>query len=207
MKRFIWLCLLLPFLAGAQTDSTKKVVQITGICVSSDSLQPIPFTRVIVKGNYTGTLSDFSGFYSIVASTGDTLLFSSMGFQLTEYVIPDTLESKHYSLIQMLDHDTIQVPLVEIKAWPTYQQFKEAFVETEVPDDELARAERNLDAENINEQAANLNMGAAGNQKYMLDQYRSRLYYAGQLPPNNLLNPIAWAKFIKAWKEGKLSTQ
>jgi hypothetical protein len=24
----------------------------------------------------------------------------------------------------------------------------------------------------------------------------------GQLPKNNLLNPIAWAQFIQAWKNG-----
>ena len=28
------------------------------------------------------------------------------------------------------------------------------------------------------------------------------IYYAGQLPPNNLLNPIAWSKFIQQWKDG-----
>jgi hypothetical protein len=31
----------------------------------------------------------------------------------------------------------------------------------------------------------------------------TRLYHAGQLPPNNLLNPLAWASFIKAWKDGE----
>jgi len=29
------------------------------------------------------------------------------------------------------------------------------------------------------------------------------LYSIGQLPANNLLNPIAWRKLIKAWKDGE----
>jgi hypothetical protein len=37
-----------------------------------------------------------------------------------------------------------------------------------------------------------------------MQQQYTKLYYAGQYPPNNLLNPVAWAKFIKSWKEGKL---
>jgi hypothetical protein len=35
-----------------------------------------------------------------------------------------------------------------------------------------------------------------------MEEYKSKLYYIGQLPPNNLLNPLAWAEFVKAWKNG-----
>jgi hypothetical protein len=37
-----------------------------------------------------------------------------------------------------------------------------------------------------------------------LQQKQSKLYSAGQYPQNNLFNPIAWAAFIKAWKDGSL---
>ena len=40
-----------------------------------------------------------------------------------------------------------------------------------------------------------------------MQQETDKLYYAGQLPPNNLLNPIAWGKFIQAWKDGSLNIQ
>jgi hypothetical protein len=26
--------------------------------------------------------------------------------------------------------------------------------------------------------------------------------YAGQVPPMNIFNPVAWAEFIQAWKRG-----
>lgn len=208
----LFFLLLISFVSKSQKDTNqlsieKKVVQIAGITVSGDSLTPVPFSNVLIKGNYSGTIADFSGFFSIVASTGDTLVFSSFGYKRNEYVIPDTLQSKQYSLIQMMDRDTILLPVTEIKVWPTYEQFKKAFLNTKVPGDDLARAEKNLNTELIARKAANLHLGASGNQKLMLEARRSKLYSAGQLPPNNLLNPIAWMKFIKAWKEGKLGRQ
>jgi len=203
MKQFLILLTLIPFLSFSQKDTTRKIVKITGITVSSDSLKPVPFANIMVKGNYTGTMGDHSGFYSIVATTGDTLVFSSIGFKNEEYIIPDTLENKQYSLIQILQQDTIELPETRISVWPSYDQFKQAFLNTEVKDDELARAKRNLDSDILKEQAINLTLGAGGNQKYMQDTYNARLYYSGQLPPNNLLNPVAWTRLIKAWKDGK----
>ena len=97
----------------------------------------------------------------------------------------------------------IELPETRISVWPSYDQFKQAFLNTEVKDDELARAKRNLNSDILKEQAINLTLGAGGNQKYMQDTYNARLYYSGQLPPNNLLNPVAWTKLIKAWKDGK----
>lgn len=202
MKKLLFLLALLPILGFSQNDSTIKVVQITGITVETDSLKPIPFTNIIIKGNYTGTMSDYSGFYSVVAKTGDTLIFSSFGYKTIEYIIPDSLENKQYSLIQMMDRDTIQLPVAEIGVWPSYKQFKQAFLDNEVTDSELTRAENNLDKDILQEQAVNLHLGASGNQKLANQNNMARLYYSGQLPPNNLLNPIAWAKLIKAWQAG-----
>ena len=213
MRHIVYLTVFLV-LAGLQgfgqqrNDSLKievgNVVQIAGIVVSGDSLDAVPFADVIVQGNYRGTLCDASGFFSIVAKTGDTLNFNSIGYKMGQYVIPDSLESKQYSLIQILDRDTILLPVTTVKVWPTYDQFKKAFLAVEVPDNDLVRAQKNLDAEGIREKAINLALGSVGNQDLMQQNYNSRLYYAGQVQPNNFLNPIAWAKFIKAWKEGKL---
>jgi hypothetical protein len=35
-----------------------------------------------------------------------------------------------------------------------------------------------------------------------MQEYQTRIYYSGQAPPLNILNPLAWAKFIQAWKDG-----
>jgi len=191
----------------AQRDSTTKIVQITGITVSSDSLKPVPFASVLIKGNYTGTLSDYSGFYTIVANTGDTLVFASLGYKTIEYIIPDSLQDQQYSLIQIMARDTFLIPTTVIDIWPSYEQFKQAFVNKDIPNSELERAEKNLSKDVLHQQAMNLNLGAIGNQKLLNQQHSAKLYYSGQLPPNNLLNPLAWAKLIKAWQAGDFDSK
>lgn len=202
MKKLLVLLSFLPLFGFSQKDSTSKIVQITGITVSSDSLKPVPFASILIKGNYTGTLSDYSGFYTVVANTGDTLVFTSLGYKNIEYVIPDSLDDQQYSLIQIMDRDTFLLPEAVIDIWPSYEQFKQAFINKDIPEGQLERAQNNLSKDVLQEQAVNLHLGASGNQKLLNQQNKAKLYYSGQLPPNNLLNPIAWAKLIKAWQNG-----
>ena len=42
----------------------------------------------------------------------------------------------------------------------------------------------------------------AQQQSDQLRQQANKAYYSGQLPPMNILNPAAWAEFIRAWKRG-----
>jgi hypothetical protein len=44
--------------------------------------------------------------------------------------------------------------------------------------------------------------GGSLNYKWQMNDIKEQLYYKGQSPPNNLLNPIAWSQFIRAWKNG-----
>ncbi len=203
MKKLFFLFVFLPLITFSQNDTTKSVVKIAGVTVTSDSLKPVPFVNVLIKGNYSGTMGDYSGFYSIIAKAGDTLVFSSMGFRKEEYIIPDTLKNEQYSLIQILKKDTVQLSVTTIKVWPSYEQFKQAFLNIDITNNDLARAKKNLDHDILRDQALNLHLGELGNQKYMLNQETARLYSIGQLPANNLLNPIAWKKLIKAWKDGE----
>jgi len=50
-------------------------------------------------------------------------------------------------------------------------------------------------------------MDGGDNYRYSMEQRYQRLQYIGQYPPNQLLNPFAWAKFIQALKAGKLKRQ
>ncbi len=102
----------------------------------------------------------------------------------------------------MLRMDTISLALTEVYPWPTKEQFKKAFLKLSLPDDDMTRADRNMARTDNKERMTGMALDASLNYKYSMQQYQSKLYYAGQLPPNNLLNPLAWAKFIKAWKNG-----
>lgn len=178
------------------------LLQFSGVLLTRDSLEAIPFANILIKGTKRGTVSDYFGYYSFVAERGDTIQFSYLGFKDAYFVIPDSLDSKNYSLIQMMDGDTITLQEAVIYPWPTKEQFREAFLDLRLPEDDKQRAERNLARAEMKERMEYMGMDGSENFTYAMQQHGAQLYYAGQLPPNNLLNPLAWAKFIKAWKDG-----
>src|SRR3954470_20135699 len=166
-----------------QIESNKGLVQFSGVVVSHDSLRPIPFVNVTIKGQYRGTISDVYGFYSFVARKSDSIEFSSIGFRKTVFVIPDSLKEDRYSLIQVMSQDTVLLKEVFIYPWPTKAQFEDAFLSLRVPDDDLERAKKNLERSKMKELAEKMPMDGSMNYKNTMQQEQARLYYAGgQIP-------------------------
>ena len=101
--------------------------------------------------------------------------------------------------------DTVELETVNIYPWPTPEQFKDAFLALNIPDDDLEIARKNLNPQLLAEKAEAMPMNGSLNFKWQNQQRANQLYYAGQLRTNNLsnlLNPFAWAQFIEAWKRG-----
>lgn len=210
MKHFhLFICLffLFHFSASAQkksavSSSKRALVQFSGVVVEGDSLKSVPYTSILIKGSSHGTVSDYFGYFSFVAQISDTVEFSAIGYSNAVFVIPDTLTTSKYSLIQVLRSDTVHLKETVVYAWPTKEQFKASFLKLNLPEDDMTRAGKNMARTDMKEKMMGMAMDASMNYKYSQQQYQSKLYYAGQLPPNNLLNPVAWAKFIKAWQNG-----
>ena len=200
----IFIICLLSFIFNPCSAQDKDLIQFSGVIVEADSLRPVPFTKIIIKNSNRGTLADFYGYFSFVAKKKDTIVFSATGYKKSQYIIPDTLVGNKYSLIQMMRYDTVYLKETVIYPWPTREQFKEVFLNMNVPDDDLERAKKNLGREEMKAQYETMGMDGSMNYKNTMQNYQSRLYWAGQYPPNNLLNPFAWAQFVKMWREGKL---
>ena len=84
MKKLL-IILLFPICFSATAQD--KSIQLTGILVSTDSLLTIPFANVLIKNTSKGTISDFYGYFSLVASKGDTIVFSCLGYKKETYII------------------------------------------------------------------------------------------------------------------------
>lgn len=188
--------------AQEEEYNTDELVQFSGVILTSDSLRPIPLAHIIVKNSMRGTISDFNGYFSFVAKKHDTIEFSAVGFKVDRYFVPDTISNNRYSLIQVMSTDTIYLSETVIYPWPTREQFKEAFLTLKIPDDDLEIARKNLDSRKLLAKAENLPAEGSVNFKYLIDNQVEKLYYNGQTQPITILNPFAWAKFIKSWKEG-----
>ena len=201
-KRFLLIFMISVCYISVHGQVTSNLIQFSGVVVTNDSLQPIPYTNVMIKSTHRGTVTDYFGFFSFVAMKGDTIEFNYLGYKKANFFIPDTLSEVRYSLIQVLVRDTLTFKEAIIYPWPSKEEFKRVFVQLKVPDDDLKRAERNLELAQMKEVKDNVPYDGSINYKYAMQQKQSRLYTAGQYPTSNLFNPLAWAQFIKAWKEG-----
>jgi hypothetical protein len=192
----------------AKAQRYNDLVQFSGVVVTADSLRPVPFATINVMKTGRGTTSDYWGFFSIVVHKNDLISFSAMGFRSGVFRIPDTLSENRYSLIQVMSSDTIMLTETVIYPWPSKEQFRHAFLTLDIPDDDIEIARRNLAYMEMREiYGRNYDperYGYTPGQSYKnyMSNQADKLYYNGQTMPNNLLNPIAWAKFIKAWKRG-----
>jgi TonB-linked SusC/RagA family outer membrane protein len=70
----MWVLLLIASHAYAQTRA------ITGTVTEKDDGGPLPGVSVLIKGTKTGTQSNAQGQFTIQASTGETLVFTSVGY-------------------------------------------------------------------------------------------------------------------------------
>jgi CarboxypepD_reg-like domain len=192
-----------PICAKAQFEMTKdSVVQLYGIVMTADSLKGLPAVSIVIKGQNRGTITNDQGVFSIVALKGDVIEFSSIGYKNKTTIIPKNLEGNQQSLIQLMVNDTVYLAATIIKARPTRAQFERDFVNTQVPDDRITTARKNNNEATRKILASNLPIDGreAGNRA--LRQASTKAYYAGQIPAQNIFNPLAWAEFIKAWKRG-----
>lgn len=189
-------------MARAQAQSGDSLIQFSGLVLTSDSLKAIPNTNIYIQGTNRGAISNAQGFFSLVAKAGDTVVFSNVGFNRVKYGVPTGLETDRLSVVQLMTRDTIFLDPTVVYPWPSPEQFREAFLSLNVPDDNLERARKNLEREKLKE----LGEAMPNDPNEALDQYARdeayKYYYYGQAPPYQILNPFAWAQFFKAWKEG-----
>lgn len=195
--------LTVPFLLKAQLKAFKdSIIQISGITMTADSLRAIPAVSILVKGQNRGTISNSQGVFSIVAFKGDTLTFSAVGFRRKDYKIPPTLPGNSYSLIQLLTEDTVYLSETIIRPYPSKREFERDFVNMDIPNDMYEIARKNNEAAKLRAMARTMPIDAGGAYNVFMQKQQQSLYYAGQTPPQNIFNPLAWAQFIEAWKRG-----
>jgi hypothetical protein len=192
---------------GLNRPEHASLIQFSGVVLDQDSLTPIPFVSILIKGTKRGVVSDFFGFFSLVVSPGDELEFYSVSHKNRSYKISDTLRQKYYYAIQVLTKDTIQLDPVTVYPWPSREEFKRAFLSLDLNDTDIDRADKNLAREALTYLERNQTSSGAETYKYAMQAYYTKVYTLGQQPSITLLNPVAWAQFIDAWRKGKYSNK
>lgn len=202
----VFLVLLVQTAVFSQVKN-ERLVQLSGVVISSDSLQEMPYAAIYNRSVKRGTIADMYGFFSLVVQPGDTLLFRYVGHKPSSYIVPDTLKDNRYSIIHMMELDSAAYNEVIIYPWPSKEAFAQAFIEMNPYDDALLRAQRQLSGQNLAALASKVSSDASISYGNVMNQQNTRLYTMGQSPVNNLMNPFAWASFLQKWRAGELRRQ
>ncbi len=196
MKKYL---ILLPLLLASVMlygQRTSNPVLLTGVVMEADQHVPLPYVNIQLNQTMYGTASDSNGYFSIFVNPGDTLRFSSVGYRTAYFVMPYTITENRYSLIQLMRREAIMLEEVIVFPWPTLDQFKEAFLDAEVP-----LTQQDI----VNEVQRDVQKDV---KKFELDEYQAdqlryqRLYEMNEIfPPNNFLNPMRWSNFVRSVRE------
>jgi hypothetical protein len=182
------------------------IIQFSGKVLYEDNGRLIgaPFVNIYIKSDPDrGVYSNEEGFFSVVARKGETVVFSSIQFKTQEYEISDTLDSDRYTMYMVMAFDDVVLEAPVIYPWPSREHFDIEFLAMDVTEELRQIAEENLARQTLAEASENLLPDGDETADIYFQQYQQEVYSAGQFKPTNIMNPLAWQKFIKAWKDGK----
>ena len=179
-----------------------SVVQLFGVIMTADSLKAIPFASVVVNNKGRGTVTNYDGVFSIAVNKGEKITFTCVGFKDRTILIPNNLVGNQYSVVQLMVNDTNYLPVTILKPRPTRAQFDRDFVNTRVDDDLYETARKNTSESQKKIILASLPRDGKEAVGASISNQASKYYYSGQVPPMNILNPVAWKSFINSWKRG-----
>jgi hypothetical protein len=206
IKRILLLitCFLALCTGSSYAQNNARVIQFSGKVVTEENntIVGVPYAAISVRGTYRGTFTDFDGFFSIVARTDETLVFSVLGFKDAYYHVPDTLTSDRYTIFQIMTRDTILLPEAVVYPWPDPDHFNQEFIAMDVHDDLEDIAAENLSEKSMAQLREYLPSDGPEHQQLYLKQQAQRYYYEGQIRTPQILNAFAWKEFIEAWKRG-----
>jgi hypothetical protein len=204
VKLILTIFILIIAFTGRVNAQDKELVQVSGVVVSRDTAHvPIPFATVYNKNLKLGTYSNVEGFYTIIARPGDTILVTCIGYLDFYMVVPQLISNNSWVQIVQLTSKAYLLSETRVYPWGTRDQFRKAFVEMKLPEDDLVRYNKNLSPAQMKQLAALLSNDGKSASMATLQKFANSYYYKGQIQTSNIFNPIAWAQFFNDISTGK----
>lgn len=181
-----------------------RLVQLSGMVMtdSDGEPKPLPFAEISILNTGRGVYSDVKGFFSLAVENGDTLVFNYIGFKPAYFTVPDSLHKDHYTIFQIMTRDTIFLPQTVVYPWPDRAFFRQEFLAMDISKSMEDIAAANLAQDKIRRLMEITPADGRETSSLYLSQNAQKYYYAGQFKPMQILNPMAWIEFFKAWKRG-----
>ncbi|MBN2683221.1 MAG: carboxypeptidase-like regulatory domain-containing protein [Bacteroidales bacterium] len=138
---FISIFFLLSIAGITQYLPQDSIVRVSGRVLDQEKGSPIPYVSVFNKRTVRGTMTDSSGYFSIIINRYDTLYFSSLGYKPAKLTVPEDIRSNLYFFNLSLDTRTFVLKTVHVYGLTKKQQFKKDFIDYNT---ELSVEEKNV---------------------------------------------------------------
>ncbi len=203
MKAFFVAVLLFTGILSYTSKAQDTIlIQFSGIVVSTDSsATPVSFASVYNTSLKSGTVANYQGFFSFAARVGDTIEITSVGYKKGLTVVPEIPENQAFTAIIFLQPEVHTLPETRVYPWFSKEQFRQAFIHLDIPDDDLERAHKNLNPQTLTALGENI-QDATLIARQTLNNYSATYYYQGQYRPQQILSPTAWMQFFDALSKG-----
>lgn len=183
-------------------QSQRRIIQLSGIILSEDSVSGLPGAHIYVPKAGRGTTSNSVGFFTMPVLVGDSVVITSVGYERRHYIVPNSA-SEYLTIIVEMVQDVTYLKEVEILPFPTEEVFKQAVLALNIPLNENGVDQKNLNAQLLALMLQSTPMDGAANYRYYMDQYPSSINNKFQPITNPFLNVVNWAKFFKSLKDKK----
>ena len=188
---------------------SRKILQFSGLISSPGSDLPVAYVTIRnTSFNDQTFISNNDGYFSFVAHVGDTIQFSSVGYNPVTFVIPNVPDDKFTAHISMRSL-VIELPAVTPFPWASYEDYLAEFMAMKPGGDAFANARRNLSPEAMAALARIVPRSAEEIQSFNSKQRHTMMNNKNinQRFNNPLLNPFAWAELINQIKRGDYSRE
>ncbi|UJP67043.1 carboxypeptidase-like regulatory domain-containing protein [Mongoliitalea daihaiensis] len=188
----------------AQTTNERKVIQLSGIILNSDSTDAVPGVNVYVPKKGRGTSSGRYGYFSLPVLEGDSVIFSFIGLKKQSFKVPDNLDDDKISLILTMQVDEIALAEIEVMPFPTEDEFKRQILAMNYEAPMAIDTRGNMSPETLLRWAENMPASGNENMRYFRQNQVMQIQDRYGPRPFTLLDPFAWNKFIQSIKRGDL---
>jgi hypothetical protein len=179
-------------------DNKEKVVQITGVCLVSDSLFPAPYVSVFRTRDHRGTFTNRDGYFTLPALVGDTLQFICTGLEPSYFIVVETQDAQ-VRIVQLLNLAPFEMSPLYVLPYPAPHELRNKLAHLDLPGDGHLAFKRD-DISLTQYDGMTDFSGAAYRQasKVLQDRYNGGFNSGG-----NLLSHDAWEKFMRSVRSGE----
>lgn len=135
--------------ASAQQDALR------GHVVDALTGKNINFAHIENYSRHVTTFTDTSGFFTLQAGKGDTLVFSAIGYYYSKFIVPDSFfVSDSFNTFELMER-VYELSEATIYIPGTYKQFKQDYLNLKLPETstDVLRKELSIIAANVGKEA------------------------------------------------------